>query len=167
MGADRILVGSAAITNPHLIEQLATRWGSQAVIGSVSTRALAGDYFAVTSTSPSEPALPASKFVRMLQDSGAGEVLINSVDRDGSLSGLDLDAIWQVTSDLSVPYLVAGGVGNWEHIAKGILDLGASGVATSNIYHLTPTAIASAKQYLADRGIPVRLPRQLDSGRVS
>lgn len=156
LGADRVLIGSACIDTPRLLESVAERWGSQAVIAGLALRRFDGTVFAVRSREPSVPALPARDLARGLHEVGAGEILINSVDRDGSLSGIDSLIVEEIVPDVRLPYVVTGGVGNWKHLAQAIEALGASGVATSNIYHLTSDSVGAAKQHLAERGVRVR-----------
>lgn len=157
LGADRVLIGTAAITSTNFVEAVAERWGAQAVIVGLSVRRFDGELFVVSSRLPDQPSAPALDVAERLQRAGVGEFFINSVDRDGSLAGIDIDAAEQIASRFQVPFVVAGGVGNWRHIAQAIGDLGASGVATSNIYHLTSDSVNAAKDYLSERGIPVRM----------
>lgn len=162
LGADRVLVGSAAIDTPELIEAVAARWGSQAVVAGVSVARFDGRLHAVRSRQPDMPAVAPTDLIRSLQDRGAGEVLINSVERDGALTGLDAEAVREMLPHLRVPYVVTGGIGNWKHLVQAIEDLGASGAATSNIYHLTSESVAAAKRYLLQRGIQVRVEHDGD-----
>jgi cyclase len=157
LGADRIVVGSAALRDRGLIGSLSARWGSQAVVAGVATRWLEGTLVAVDSRDPNTPVQGAAGVLRDFQESGAGEILINSVDRDGSLSGLDREGIASLLGDLAVPYLLAGGVGNWNHMREGIAQYHASGVVTSNIYHLTAESVSAAKRYLEEQGIAIRI----------
>ena len=161
LGADRVIVGSAAINDVALISQLAQRWGSQAVVVGVSYID-DGDcgLSVVTSSHPLRPARPAIPFIREVQDNGAGELVFNSVMKDGSLSGFDLRGVQRLARETHLPYLVAGGAGNWHHFREAFVSAGASGVITSNIYHLTSDSIVAAKKYLDESGIPVRQPRR-------
>ena len=159
LGADRIVVGSHALPSSRLVERLAQRWGSQAIVGSLAVRWQGDTLVASRSADPQGRAYDAREVVRTLQESGVGEILINSIDRDGSLHGFDTNAIALLAPMVSVPYLIAGGAGNWGHLLSGIRELGASGVLTSNIYHLTPESIAAAKEFLSANGVRVRMPR--------
>ena len=100
---------------------------------------------------------PLVDVLRTFEGHGAGEILVNSVDRDGSLRGYDPVLASIVSSSTGLPFVLAGGAGNWKHLAAGIVELGASGVATSNIYHQTSQSILAAKQFLSDQGVRVRL----------
>ncbi len=159
LGADRIVLGSILFSAPHVIEDVVNIWGSQAVVGSVAVTTAEGVLMAVPSRRTRELVCSAEVALQHLQSLGVGEILINSVDRDGSLEGLDGAAIGKLTRGITVPFILAGGIGNWGHMAEGIADLGAAGVATSNIYHLTPEAVSAAKEFLVSRNIPVRAPR--------
>lgn len=158
LGADRVVVGSAAIHSGGLISRLASVWGSQAIVGSVAAIRHEGDFWAVRSDAPSAPIAKAEHVVRSMIDSGVGELLINFVDRDGSLLGPDLEGAEQLSSQANVPFVVAGGIGNWHHMRAILSDLRASGVATSNIYHLSSQSIRSAKDYLTSQGVLIRPP---------
>jgi cyclase len=159
LGADRIVVGSALFSNPTVIPEMVRLWGSQAVVGGVSILRVGDSLQAVSSRTPDVPEVPAESAVLRLQDLGVGEILLTSVDRDGSLSGFDLEALTILSHRVQVPLILAGGAGNWDHLAEGLASHGASGVATSNIYHLSPSAIESAKSHLSERGLAVRKPR--------
>lgn len=160
LGADRVVIGSAAIHSGDLIAQLASVWGSQAIIGSVAAIRHEGQLWAVESNAPRAPIARAEVVIRSMAESGVGELLLNFVDRDGSLLGPDLEGAKQLASQADVPFVVAGGIGNWRHMHAVLSGLGASGVATSNIYHLSPQSIRSAKDYLTSQGVSVRRTSQ-------
>jgi cyclase len=88
---------------------------------------------------------------------GAGEIFLTSIDRDGSLNGYELDLCQQVSDNVSVPVLISGGAGNWQHFVDGVRRGHASAVCTSNIYHFTETSLKSAKQFMARAGLAVRV----------
>ena len=160
LGADRVVIGSAAIHSGNFIAQLASVWGSQAIIGSVAVIRHENQLWAVKSNAPNVPVARAEVVIRSMAESGVGEILINFVDRDGSLLGPDLEGAKQLASQADVPFVIAGGIGNWRHMHTVLSGLGASGVATSNIYHLSPQSIRSAKDYLTSQGISVRQTSQ-------
>lgn len=158
LGADRVVIGSSALSDPLVIRRTADAWGSQAVVAAVNAMILTdGDYCAVTARSPQLPVSPLLDALRAFDRAGAGEVLVNSVDRDGSLRGYDALLASTVAASTALPYVLVGGAGNWKHLAEGIAQLGASGVATSNIYHQTSQSILAAKRFLNDQGVQVRL----------
>jgi cyclase len=157
LGADRVVIGSAALTNPRLVTDVADRWGSQAVVASISALRVEDHLYAVSSRSPRSPLRSAKDVVTQLQDLGAGEIFLNFVQRDGSLQGPDVEGARELASSLRVPGVLAGGIGNWTHMLNVLKSPGLSGVATSNIFHLTPQSVLAAKQYLSTEGVPVRL----------
>lgn len=157
LGADRVVIGSSALGNPEVLQRTADTWGSQAVIAAANViTAVDGSYRVVTAGSPDMPVSPLLDTLRAFEACGAGEILVNSVERDGSLRGYDSLLASTVADATSLPYVLAGGAGNWKHLAEGIAELGASGVATSNIYHQTSHSILAAKQFLSNQGVRVR-----------
>ncbi|MAN80509.1 MAG: imidazole glycerol phosphate synthase cyclase subunit [Magnetovibrio sp.] len=160
VGGDKVVINSGAIERPGLITEIAEAYGSQCAVLSIDARqseALAGGYevfshFAgrPTGKSPGDWASEGEKL-------GAGEIMITSVERDGSLQGYDLTLCRQVAEAVSVPVLGMAGAGNWKHFVEGVTQGGLSAVCTQNIYHFTETSIASAKKFMEKKGIPVRL----------
>lgn len=158
LGADRVVIGSSALSDPLVIRRTADAWGSQAVVAAVNAMILTdGGYCAVAARSPKIPVSPLLDVLCAFDGAGAGEILVNSVDRDGSLRGYDALLASMVAASTTLPYVLAGGAGNWKHLAEGIAQLGASGVATSNIYHQSSQSILAAKRFLNDKGVRVRL----------
>ncbi|HEX9701697.1 MAG TPA: HisA/HisF-related TIM barrel protein, partial [Rhodospirillales bacterium] len=158
VGADKVVVNSGAVDRPALITEIAGAYGAQCVVLSIDARKKPGGGYEVFAgcgarATGMDPAAWAKEGERL----GAGEVLITSVERDGSLQGYDLDLCKAVSDAVSVPVLVLGGAGSWKHFVDGIEKGGASAVCTQNIYHFTESSILSAKKFLADRGVPVRM----------
>jgi imidazole glycerol-phosphate synthase subunit HisF len=163
LGADRVLIGSSALEEPQILRRTADAWGSQAVIAAVNVvSTVDGSFRAVTARSPGVYVSSLPEALRAFEEAGAGEVLVNSVDRDGSLRGYDSSLASTVADTTSLPYVLVGGAGNWKHLAEGIAQLGASGVATSNIYHQTSQSIHAAKQFLQNQGVRVRLEPRIE-----
>ncbi|HEY7608062.1 MAG TPA: imidazole glycerol phosphate synthase cyclase subunit [Alphaproteobacteria bacterium] len=157
LGADKVVVNTGAVERPRLIGEIAAPYGSQCVVVSIDARR-AGDRYEVyshngTCATGRDPADWAEEAV----GEGAGEILVTSIERDGSLSGYDLDLCRRVASRVSVPVLIAGGAGAWRHFVDGVVEGGASGVCTSNIYHFTESSIRSAKAFMRKAGLAVRL----------
>lgn len=158
VGGDKVVVNSGAVERPEFITEIAEAYGSQCVVLSIDARkAAAGGYevFSHFARHPTgkEPAAWAAEAEAL----GAGEIMIASVERDGSLQGYDLELCRQVSEAVSVPVLGLAGAGNWKHFVEGIQQGGLSAVCTQNIYHFTETSIASAKKFMDQKGIPVRL----------
>lgn len=157
-GADKIVVNTRAIEEPDFIGEVARYLGSQSLIISIDARRTPqGGYEVYTAQGTRPTGWAPEEWAREAQARGAGEILITSIERDGSLEGYDNILNRRVSSAVDIPVLVAGGAGQWEHFVEGFLDGGASGVCTACIYHFTETSIRSAKLHLASRGIPVRI----------
>jgi cyclase len=157
VGADKVIVNTGALERPALIREIATLYGAQCVVVSIDAKSQAdGRYevFASCGTVPTgrEPAA----WAREAEALGAGEVLVTSIDKDGSLEGYDNRLNREVADAVSVPVLVSGGAGKWQDFVDGFRQGGASAACTTNIYHFTETSIQSAKRYLQQAGIPVR-----------
>lgn len=157
VGADKVVINTGAIERPELITEIATAYGAQCVVVSIDAQPL-GDgrydvrgHFGSSSTGWSPDA-----WARRAESLGAGEIFVTSIEKDGSLEGYDNNLNKLVSQSVSVPVLVCGGAGNWQHFVDGFRDGGASAVCTTNIYHFTDTSIRSAKRFLEQAGIPVR-----------
>lgn len=156
VGADKVVINSGAFERRELIADVATAYGAQCAVVSIDAR-LQGAYqvFSHFGTRPTgyDPAAWAWEAERL----GAGEIMITSIDKDGSLEGYDNVLNRIVSEAVTVPVLVCGGAGNWQHFVDGFRAGGASAVCTTNIYHFTETSIKSAKRFLDRAGIAVRL----------
>ena len=160
------MINSGAIERPSLITEIANRFGSQCAVLSIDAKKTSVDiadgspgasyevhsHFGVGATG-----LEPSDWAKRGEELGAGEILISSIDRDGSLQGYELPLCREVSDAVGIPVLVSGGAGNWDHFVQGFTEGGASGVCTSNIYHFTESSIQSAKKHLENAGIPVRI----------
>ena len=158
LGADKVIVNSEAIERPEFITEISRKYGSQCVVLSIDARKNEYDTYEVfshagTKSTGLDPVL----WAREGSDRGAGEVMITSIERDGWLQGYDLELCKKVSNSVSVPVLILGGAGNWNHFAEGFRETAAAAVCTQNIFHFTEKSIQSAKQFLHKQGINVRL----------
>ena len=152
------MINSGAIERPAFITEVAGRFGAQCVVLSIDAKKTAADSYEVYSHFGSRPTgLDPVGWARRGQELGAGEILITSIDRDGSLQGYEIPLCRDVSAAVGIPVLVSGGAGNWSHFVQGFTEGGASGVCTANIYHFTESSIQSAKRHLDSAGIPVRI----------
>ncbi|MBI4615053.1 MAG: imidazole glycerol phosphate synthase subunit HisF [Planctomycetes bacterium] len=157
-GADKVVVNTAALERPEFVTEIATAYGSQCAVVSIdAARRPDGSYEAYAGFGSAPTGRTVESWAREAQERGAGEILVTSIERDGSLEGYDLDLCRRVADAVRIPVLVAGGAGNWQHFVDGFQKGGASAVCTANIFHFTEPAIASAKRHLASAGIPVRI----------
>jgi imidazole glycerol-phosphate synthase subunit HisF len=156
-GADKISINSAAYSNPALIDAAARRFGAQCVVASIDARRLDdGMYRCFSHAATADAAREPAGWARELADRGAGEILLTSIDRDGTMSGYDLDLVAQVTESVPVPVIASGGAGNYQHMIDVVKQSGASAVACASIFHFTEQTPAGAKAALQAAGIPVR-----------
>ncbi|MFL6289493.1 MAG: imidazole glycerol phosphate synthase subunit HisF [Thermoanaerobaculia bacterium] len=150
-GADKVGVNSAAVEDPELITVLARRFGSQCVVLSVD--ALGGEV--VTRGGRQATGLNALAWIREGVERGAGEILLTSIDRDGTKGGYDVDLLREAVRSVNVPVIASGGAGNLEHLAEG-LAAGAAAVLAASIFHQGTYTVGEVKQYLAQAGFPIR-----------
>lgn len=154
-GADKVSINSAAQKNPELITQAANKFGAQAVVVAIDAKFNGKFYEVFTHGGKNSTNLDAVKWAIEAQSRGAGEILLTSINRDGTQNGYDLDLIKAVTSKLSIPVIASGGVGNLEHLKDG-LNAGASAVLAASIFHFRHYSIAQAKEYLRTQNLAVR-----------
>ncbi|HEY0623516.1 imidazole glycerol phosphate synthase subunit HisF [Sphingomonas sp.] len=156
-GADKVAVNSAAVTRPEVVSEIAERFGSQCVVASVDARRVAEGRWEVFTHGGRKPTgIDAVEHALNLARLGAGELLLTSMDRDGTRDGYDLDLIRTVADQVTVPVVASGGVGNLDHLVAGIRDGHASAVLAASIFHFGEASIADAHAALAAAGIPVR-----------
>lgn len=157
-GADKVGINSAAVANPQLIAEGAERFGSQCIVCAVDARRRADGTWEVYVAGGSKPTgLDAVAWIEEVVALGAGEILLTSMDRDGTLDGYDLDLLREVTSRIDVPVIASGGVGTLQHMVDGIRLGHAHAVLAASIFHFGTHTVSEAKAALAAAGIPVRL----------
>ncbi|MEK9673580.1 MAG: imidazole glycerol phosphate synthase cyclase subunit [Rhodospirillaceae bacterium] len=159
-GGDKVVINSGAVEHPEFITEIANAYGSQCVVLSIDAKksdAVDGGYEVVSHFARNGTGKSPADWAREGEELGAGEVLITSVERDGSLQGYDIPLCKLVSDAVTVPVLGLAGAGNWKHFVEGVTDGGLSAVCTQNIYHFTETSVASAKKFMEKKGIPVRL----------
>ncbi|WP_129671604.1 glycosyl amidation-associated protein WbuZ [Candidatus Chloroploca sp. Khr17] len=158
VGADKIALNTAAIEEPNLITQIANHFGSQCVVVSIDVRCHAQQKYEVfthagTIATGRDPA----SWAQEVQDRGAGEILLTSIERDGTMSGYNNDLTAKVSTTVSIPVIASGGAGNYQHMASVLREGGASAVAAASIFHFTQQTPLEAKRYLHEHGFMVRL----------
>jgi imidazole glycerol-phosphate synthase subunit HisF len=158
-GADKIAINTAAYETPDLVNQSAMRFGAQCVVASIDVRkATDGTYQCFSHAGRTATGRTVEAWASELAARGAGELLLTSIDRDGTMSGYDLDLIERVVRCVQIPVIASGGAGNYEHMRQAIQTAGASAVAAASMFHFTEQTPAEAKKFLAQAGIPVRSP---------
>ena len=157
-GADKVSINTAAVEHPELVEQAARRFGSQAIVVAIDARTAGpGRWEVYTHGGRKARGLDAVEWARAMAERGAGEILLTSMDRDGTKSGFDIELTHAVAAAVPVPVIASGGVGTLEHLAAGIERGGADAVLAASVFHFGEITVAQAKQFLAARGIEMRL----------
>ncbi len=161
-GADKISINTAAIRTPQLIADAAARFGIQAIVVAVDARRrpeAPGTWEVFSHGGRTPEGLDALAWCRQIADLGAGEILLTSMDRDGTRSGYDLELTRTVVDSVTIPVIASGGVGRLDDLADGLTRGGADAVLAASIFHYGEHTIGDAKRFLAERGIPVRPPK--------
>ena len=157
-GADKVAVNSAAVERPELVANIAERFGSQCCVASVDARRSSEGWEVFTHGGRRATGIDAIAHALRLAELGAGELLVTSMDRDGTRSGYDIDLIRAISDRVSVPVVASGGVGGLDDLVAGIRDGHASAVLAASIFHFGQASIGDAHAALAAAGIPVRTP---------
>ncbi|MCP3736022.1 imidazole glycerol phosphate synthase subunit HisF [Sphingomonas sp. RP10(2022)] len=157
-GADKVAVNSAAVARPEVVADIAERFGSQCCVASVDARRVGNRWEVFTHGGRRPTGIDAIRHATHLADLGAGELLVTSMDRDGTRSGYDLDLVRAIADRVSVPVVASGGVGGLDDLVAGIRDGHASAVLAASIFHFGEASVAAAHAALAAAGIPVRRP---------
>ena len=157
-GADKVVINTAAVETPEIVRDVAAHFGSQCVVVSIDARRLGdGRYEAYTHSATSATGRGPRALAREVENLGAGEVLITSIERDGTMTGYDLVLTRQVSDAVSIPVIASGGAGSYEHMAQVLWMGGASAVAAASMFHFTQQTPTEAKRYLKDQGFNVRV----------
>jgi cyclase len=162
-GADKVSINTAAVQNPQLVADAASRYGAQCIVVAIDAKqtqpaARPGIRWEVFTHGGRRPAgLDAVEWARRMQKLGAGEILLTSMDRDGTREGFDLALTRAVAETVDVPVIASGGVGKLDHLAEGVLEGRADAVLAASIFHFGEFTVREAKEYMARRGIEVRL----------
>ena len=157
-GADKVSINTSAVDDPDLVSRAAGRFGSQAIVVAIDARASGpGKWEVYTHGGRKARGLDAVEWAREMARRGAGEILLTSMDRDGTRSGFDLALTRAVSEAVTVPVIASGGVGSLEHLALGIEEGRADAVLAASVFHFGEVTIPEAKRFLAARGIEMRL----------
>ncbi len=187
VGADKVSINTAAVFNPHIVEEGAEKFGSQCIVVAIDARRikeeegekpsleehfkskgmedfwnrikLDGDskFEVYTHGGRNPTGIDAVKWGRLVEELGAGEILLTSMDRDGTKMGYDLELTREISTSVNIPLIASGGAGNLEHLYEGFVEGRADAVLAASIFHYREYTIREAKEYLKNRGIPVRL----------
>ncbi len=157
-GADKVSMNTSAVANPELVREASNRFGSQCIVVAIDAKRTGERSWEVfTHGGRNETGLDAVAWAVKMQEFGAGEILLTSMDRDGTKNGFDLELTRAVSDALDIPLIASGGVGNLEHLAQGVLEGHADAVLAASIFHYGEFTVRQAKTYMASRHIEVRL----------
>ena len=160
-GADKVAINSAAIHNPEFVREAAQRFGSQCIVVAIDAKQVAqGDesrWEIFTHGGRKPTGINAIEWAEKMTAYGAGEILLTSMDRDGTKNGFDLDLTSRISDAVNVPVIASGGVGNLQHLVDGIVQGKADAVLAASIFHFGEHTVPEAKRYMAERGVTVRL----------
>jgi cyclase len=156
-GADKVAINSAAVFRPEFVREVTERFGSQCIVVAIDAKR-SGDHWEIYTHGGRKPTgIDAVQWARRMADYGAGEILLTSMDRDGTRSGFDNELTRAIAAAVPVPVIASGGVGELQHLVDGVLLGGADAVLAASIFHFAEYSIADAKRYMAGHGIEVRL----------
>lgn len=158
VGADKVSINSLAVKTPEIISSMAEIFGSQCIVVSIDARQMPeGEYKVYTHSGTQQTNLDPVAFAKMVDALGAGEILLTSIDRDGTMTGYDIELTRAVSEVVSIPVIASGGAGNYEHMLAALTESRASAVAAASIFHFTQQTPLEAKRFLKDKGINVRM----------
>ncbi len=155
-GADKVSINSAAVANPEFVREAANKFGSQCIVVAIDSRRAQGRSEVFTHGGRKETGIDAIDWAARMADYGAGEILLTSMDQDGTKKGFDIELTRAVADAVSVPVIASGGVGNLDHLVAGVRDGHATAVLAASIFHFGEYTIAQAKAHLKMHGVAVR-----------
>ena len=156
-GADKVSINTAAVENPKVIEESSKKFGSQCIVVAIDAKKKNDKWEIFTHGGRNNSGINALEFAKKMEKSGAGELLVTSMDRDGTQAGYDNELMSNITALVNIPVIASGGVGNLDHLVDGIKLGNASAVLAASIFHYGKHSVKEAKEYLDSKGIPVRI----------
>ena len=156
-GADKVSINTAAVQNSEVIVESSRKFGSQCIVVAIDAKKNNNKWEIFTHGGRNKTGVDAIEFAKKMEDCGAGELLVTSMDRDGTQIGYDIELMSNISSKINIPIIASGGVGNLDHLVDGIKIGNASAVLAASIFHYGTYSIMQAKEYLDLKGIPVRI----------
>ena len=157
-GADKVSINTAAVQHPEFVKQAAERFGTQCIVVAIDAKRAGGGWEVFTHGGRNATGIDAIEWARTVESYGAGEILLTSMDRDGSKAGYDLALTRAVSEAIGLPVIASGGAGNLQHLYEGFTEGKADAVLAASIFHYREYTIGQAKEYLRARGIAMRMP---------
>ena len=155
-GADKVSINTAAVQNSNVVEESSKKFGSQCIVIAIDAKKNGEIWEIFTHGGRNPTGINAIEYAKKMENYGAGELLVTSMDRDGTQLGYDIELVKIISSHVNIPVIASGGVGTLDHLAEGIKS-GASAVLAASIFHYGTFSVEEAKQYLASKDIPVRI----------
>ena len=156
-GADKVSINTAAVINKNIVKESAENFGSQCTVIAIDAKKNSENWEIYTHGGRNNTGIDAIEFAKKMENSGAGELLVTSMDRDGTQVGYDIELMSKISSKVNIPVIASGGVGNLDHLVEGIKLGNASAVLAASIFHYGKYSVKEAKEYLDLKGIPVRI----------
>ena len=156
-GADKVSINTAAVQDANVVVESSKKFGSQCIVVAIDAKKNGDKWDVYTHGGRNNSGLDALEFAKKMEDSGAGELLVTSMDRDGTQIGYDIDLMKKISKEVNIPLIASGGVGNLDHMVEGIKEGNASAVLAASIFHYGAHSVIEAKEYLNSKGIPVRI----------
>ena len=156
-GADKVSINTAAVQNFNIVKESSKKFGSQCIIVAIDAKKKGNKWEIYTHGGRIKTGINAIDFAKQMEDSGAGELLVTSMDKDGTQTGFDISLISQISSSLSIPIIASGGVGTLDHLVDGIKLGKASAVLAASIFHYGKFSIKEAKEHLLKNNVPIRI----------
>ena len=156
-GADKVSINTAAVQNSKVVEESSIKFGSQCIVVAIDAKQNRENWEIYTHGGRNSTGIDAIEYAKKMEDCGAGELLVTSMDRDGTQVGYDIELMSKISSRVNIPVIASGGVGNLDHLVEGIKLGKASAVLAASIFHYGKHSIKEAKEYLDSKGIPVRI----------
>ena len=156
-GADKVSINTAAVQNPEVVVESSKKFGSQCIVVAIDAKKNADKWEVFTHGGRNKTGIDAIEFAKKMEENGAGELLITSMDRDGTQVGYDIELMSTISSKVNIPVIASGGVGNLDHLVDGIKLGNANAVLAASIFHYGKYSLKQAKEYLDSKGIPVRI----------
>lgn len=161
-GADKVAINTAAIHNPELVREAAEYYGSQCIVVAIDAKKVSKEgepdrWDIFTHGGRNDTGIDAVEWAKKMAEYGAGELLVTSMDKDGTKSGFNIPLTKAITDAVNIPVIASGGVGTLQHLADGVLKAGADAVLAASIFHFNEYTVGEAKQFMADQGIEVRI----------